>query len=106
MDAKSIVNENFKGLDKLINSEDLTHFYKSLIETCLDEYANKKAVEFYDWAEDHRWEYDYREGRTLPTQELYQLFEDATNRSNCECKGSCSLNNGKPCRHCGKAVKV
>jgi len=39
--AEEMVNENFKGLDSLINDEDLCQWYKDLIKTCLEEYANQ-----------------------------------------------------------------
>jgi len=34
--SQQIVEENFKGLDELIEDKDLLYFYKSLIATCLD----------------------------------------------------------------------
>jgi len=43
MDAKEIVNENFKGFDDLIEDIDLREFYKSLIVTCMEEYSQSQA---------------------------------------------------------------
>jgi hypothetical protein len=40
MTPEEIVNENFQGLDELIDDKDLLSFYKDLIVTCLEEYGN------------------------------------------------------------------
>ena len=42
--AEEIVEENFKGLTELIRDEDLLIWYKSLIVTCMEEYASQKDI--------------------------------------------------------------
>ncbi len=41
MKAEEIVNENFQGLDDLIEDSDLRQFYRSLIIECMEEYARQ-----------------------------------------------------------------
>lgn len=41
---KEIVDENFKGLDDLIEDEDLRHCYKELIVTCIEDYAEQEKA--------------------------------------------------------------
>ncbi len=47
MTPSEIVQENFKGLDELIEDKDLLEFYKDLIATCMEEYHEQKMTEFY-----------------------------------------------------------
>lgn len=44
--APEIVEENFKGLNELIKDEDLLLFYKDLIETCMEGYADQFKYDF------------------------------------------------------------
>ena len=39
--APEIVEENFKGLDELIEDKELIYFYKSLIATCMNGFAEQ-----------------------------------------------------------------
>lgn len=43
--AQEIVDENFKGLDDLIEDVGLREWYRSLIVTCIEGYAEKQADE-------------------------------------------------------------
>jgi len=45
INAEQIVEENFKGLDSLIDDEDICQWYKQLIVTCMQEYAELKCKE-------------------------------------------------------------
>ena len=42
---KKIVEENFKGIKKLINDEVLFEWYKSIIVICMEEYSREACEE-------------------------------------------------------------
>ena len=48
MKAKEIVEENFRGLDELIDDKDLSEFYKDLIVTCMEDYSESKNKELIE----------------------------------------------------------
>jgi hypothetical protein len=50
MTAQQIVDENFKGLDDLIEDPDLRQFYRDLIVECINGYAQQDAQQRYEKA--------------------------------------------------------
>ena len=59
MTAEEIVNENFKGLDSLINDKDLCQWDKDLIKTCLENYHKSRLKEIMPMDEEIQKEFSY-----------------------------------------------
>lgn len=102
--ARQIVDENFKGLDDIIEDKDLREWYKDLIVTCIEEYAKQfqppvtgDAIKVLDWLLDvnanglrgerfHKiimcdgefyWESDHDGDQPMEGKDIFELYQQS-----------------------------
>lgn len=75
--------------EEILNKYGSSHYiHKMEAEKAMDEYSNKKAVEFNEWLDKNatrmtidKLRYVYKGQNYYSLQELYSIFEDTTNGS-------------------------
>ncbi len=85
--ADEIVKENFKGLDDIIEDEDILYFYKELIKTCLTDFTASQTEPLLKRIEDLEKENEkLKEVADLLAGALEKIIEldINTNKNSCE----------------------
>lgn len=76
-EIEKIVEENFKGLNELIEDEDLLYFYRELIKTCIEGYSEPLTSRILELERERtKLNLDYVDLNAKRTQEIKLLKEE------------------------------